>query len=111
MRKQIGSIAGMIGLAIIALAFAGRERVAYAEGFASDKYCGSGPGLPCRTIYTEVCDSWVYTTVGGGLTGSPTGGGANGTATRTCAQWTKTTTFYYWTESGTGGTTKAGSPE
>ena len=102
MRKQIGSIAGMIGLAIIALAFAGRERVAYAEDLESGKVCSWGPGEVCRTDVTQTCARYASTTIGGGLTGSPTGGGANGTITNSCAQWVTSTLTYYWTDTGTG---------
>ena len=102
MRKQIGSIAGMTGLAILALVFAGRERVAYAEEFESGKICSWGPGEVCRTDVTQTCARYASTTIGGGLTGSPTGGGANGTITNSCAQWVTSTLTYYWTDTGTG---------
>lgn len=102
MRKQIGSIAGMIGLAILALVFAGRERVAYAEDFEADKTCSWGPGAVCREVKTMTCTRWVNTTLGGGLTGSPTGGGANGTITTSCGEWVTNTETYYWTDTGTG---------
>lgn len=102
MRKQIGSIAGMTGLAILALVFAGRERVAYAEDFESGKICSWGPGDVCRVETKQTCARWVSTTVGGGLTGSLTGGGVNGTATLSCGEWVTVTDTYYWTETGTG---------
>ena len=102
MRKQIGSIAGMTGLAILALVFAGRERMAYAEEFEAGKICSTGPGDVCRVETLWTCVSWVNTTVGGGITGLPTGGGANGTVGSSCGQWRTSVETYYWTDTGTG---------
>ena len=98
-------IFGAITLALIALAFLGMPRSAYADDkYGPETQCWNGTPNPCYQVVVNTCASYATTSVGGGLTVGPTGGGVNASAGSVCSAWVTTTAFYQWkTEAGAGG--------